>query len=154
MPLRRPQFTGKGSMVAVAVCAVVTVVWILLQPVMLWVGFAPIPLKFVILDTLTGQPLERGSIRLVGRPPEYEVATGADGRAKIVIEVMTAGRSSWFENTRSVNYGAWELLVTRDGYASVREDFQEVTRKPRYHSDRTPPPIVIRLVPNHRGDNR
>jgi hypothetical protein len=134
-------------MVAVAVCAVVSVTW--LQRVVFWVGFARIPLEFVILDARTGEPLVGASTRLVGRPLEYEVITGAEGRAKIVIEATVTGRSSWFENTRHVKYGAWELLVTRDGYASVREDFQEVTRELRYHSDPAPPPIVIRLVPKH-----
>jgi hypothetical protein len=135
-------------MVAVAVCAVVVFVWILLQPVALWVGHASIPLEFVIVDALTGEPTPGASIQLVGNQPEYEFASGADGRAKVTIEAMTGGRSSWFENTRGVNYGAWELLITHDGYVTVHEDFREFTREPRHHSDPTPPPIIIQLVPN------
>jgi len=134
-------------MVAVAVCAAVIFVWILLQPIALWVGHASIPLEFVIVDALTGEPLRGASIQLVGSRLEYELAIGADGRAKVTIEAMTGGRHSWYENTRDVNYGAWELLVTREGYVTVHEDFREFTREPRYHSDPTPPPIVIRLAP-------
>ena len=80
MRLLRLRFTIRRMMVVVTVFGVVTVVLINL-PWAAWVGHASIPLEFVILDALTGQPLDGASIRLVESTPEYEVTTGAEGRA-------------------------------------------------------------------------
>ncbi len=145
MRLPRLRFNIKRMMVVFAVFGVMTVVLIILSEAD-WVGHASIPLEFVILDAVTGQPLEGASIRLVESRPEYEATTGAEGRAKIIINAMIGGRSSLVRNTRVVNY-AWELVVAADHYRGVNESLREVTRGPRYHSDPAPPPIVVRLVP-------
>ena len=145
MRLPRLRFTIRRMMVVVTVFGVVTVELINL-PEAAWVGHASIPLEFVILDALTGQPLEGASIRLVESTPEYEATTGAEGRSKIIINAMIGGRSSLVRNTRVVNY-AWALVVTADHYRGVNEPLWEVARGPRYHSDPAPPPIVVRPVP-------
>ncbi len=146
MRLPRLRLTVRRLMAAVGVVAVVTFVLIALLPEAAWVGHASVPLEFLILDSSTGQPIERATLRLVEGNPEYEATTGPDGRAKVVLQVTTAGRASPLRSTRAVNY-AWMLLVTADRHQGVREDLRGVTRGPRYHSDSAPPPIVIRLAP-------
>jgi hypothetical protein len=141
-----PRLTIRSLMAVVGVVAVVTFVLIGFLPDEDWVGHTSVPLEFLILDSSTGQPIERATIRLVETKPEYQATTGRDGRAKIVLQAPTAGRSSLLRSTRTVNY-AWMLLVTADRHQEVREDLGELTRSPRYHSDSAPPPIVIRLAP-------
>ena len=148
MPRNQLQFTVLSLMVAVAVLSVVTAVLIRLSPEAAWVGFASIPLEFVILDAPTGQPLEGASVRLIESTPEYDAITAADGRAKFVIHAMITGRSSLVRDTRSVKY-AWTLSVTCDGHQGINQNLREITQGPRYHSDPAPPPIVIRLTRCH-----
>jgi hypothetical protein len=110
-----------------------------------WVGHASISLEFVILDAPTGQPLDGASVRLLEGIREYEAATGADGRAKIVVDAMVGGRSSLVRKTRSVNY-AWALSVTCGCHEGAYQALSEFTQSSLYHSEAVPPPIVIRLV--------
>lgn len=142
------QFTVHGLSIAVAVFAVVTAVLIRLSPVAVWVGYASIPLEFVILDAPTGQPLEGALVRLAEYTPEYNAVTTADGRAKFDIHAMITGRSSLIQGTRTVNY-AWTLSVACDGHQGISQDLREVTREPGYHSGPAPPPIVVRLARCH-----
>jgi hypothetical protein len=110
-----------------------------------WVGHASIPLEFVILDAQTGKPLDGASVRLLEVRPEYEAATGADGRARIVVDAMVGGRSSLGRKTRRVNY-AWAVSVTCRDHEGYYQALSKVTQGPPYHSDPVPPPIVIRLA--------
>jgi hypothetical protein len=143
MWLPRVRFTLQQLMIVVPIVAVTVFVPIML-PEAVWVGFASIPLEFLILDASTGQPIEGATIRLTESTPEYQAVTGPDGRARLTIEAVIAGRSSLARDTRTVNYH-WMLLVTAGRHRELREDLGELTRSPRYHSDPVPPPIVIRL---------
>jgi hypothetical protein len=67
-------------MAVVGVVAVVTFELIALLPEAGWVGHAWVPLEFLILDSSTGQPIERATLRLVETNPEYQAITGPDGR--------------------------------------------------------------------------
>ncbi len=123
--------------------------FVLLPPVFtvqLWSGHASIRLEFVILDASTGRLIEGASIRLIEWEPEYEAISGEDGRAKVVVRATTGGRSNIFRDTRSVHY-AWGLVVTADCYRGISQALRDVTLGPRYHSDPTPPPILLRLAP-------
>ena len=146
MKLPRPRFTMRQLMGAVAVAAVGMFVLMVLGPVALWVGQATIPLEFLILDASTGKPIADASIRLAEGSVDYETTSGLDGRATIVIDAHTGGRSGPFEFTRTVNY-AWSLVITADHHQSVNEDLKSRTRDPAYHSGPAPPPIVVRLTP-------
>jgi hypothetical protein len=115
-----------------------------------WVGHASVPLEFRVLDDSTGRPIEGASIRLAEGDPEYRATTGTDGRAKMVIRAMIGGRSSLIRTTRAVNY-AWRLEVTADGHKGVTDYLGDHTRGNRYHSDASPPPVVIRLARTPSG---
>jgi hypothetical protein len=137
-------------MVVVALIAIGIFVLMVLTPVALWTGRATIPLEFLILDASTEKPIAGASIRLTEGMVDYVAASGPDGRATIVVDARTGGRSSIFVNTRYVNY-AWAVVITADQHEPVNEDLKNFTRDPHYHSDPAPPPIVIRLAPRSSG---
>jgi hypothetical protein len=135
------------TMVAVAIVALIFVITSRMFDV-LWVGHASLPLEFLALDASTGRPIGGALIRLIDGPPEYEATTGPDGKAKIVIEARAAGSASLFHRTRSVYYLLWRLVISAKGYKSVKDDLNQYTWDPRFHSDPIPPPLVIRLQPD------
>jgi hypothetical protein len=144
MELRRPRFTVIALMGLVAACGIAMAVLVNFSSEADWVGFASIPLEFVVVDAASGKPIDGAAIDLTESSPEYSAVTGTDGRAKLIIHALISGRSSLRRETRSVNY-SWGLTVTCDRYEPVYEALQNVTRDTRFHSDKAPPPIVIRL---------
>ena len=144
MKMRRPRFTVITLMGMVATCGIAMAMLVNFSSETVWVGFASVPLEFVVVDAASGKPIDGAAITLTEGKPEYSAVTGVDGRAKVVVHATISGRSSWRQETRSVNY-AWGLSVTCDRYEPVYEALQNVTRDKRYHSDKSPPPIVIRL---------
>ena len=120
----------------------------------LWVGSATIPLEFIVVDANTNMPVSGSLVQLKEGPPEYVApVTGQDGRTRLVIKAMCAGRSSIFRRTRSVNYEFWEARVEADGYETFRDVLSNLTRDPRYHDQNAVlPPIQIELrqKPGHR----
>ena len=146
MELRRPRFTVIALMGLVAACGIAMAVVVNLPFEAVWVGSASIPLDFVVVDAASGKPVNGATIRLTESSPEYCTVTGRDGRAEILIDAMTGGRSSWRRETRSVNY-SWGLSIACDRYEDVNAGLRELTQAPSYHSGKTPPPIVIRLKP-------
>ena len=75
--------TGRALMVIAAVIAVAGIAPISLLSESAWVGRASIPLEIVVLDASTGHPVEGAMVRLAEGHPEYQAATGPDGRAKV-----------------------------------------------------------------------
>jgi hypothetical protein len=113
----------------------------------LWVGYATIPLEFIVVDAKTNMPVSGSLVQLKEGPPEYAApVTGQDGRTRLVIKAMCAGRSSIFRRTRSVNYGFWEARVEAVGYETFRDALSNLTRDHRYHDQNAVlPPILIEL---------
>jgi hypothetical protein len=138
------RFAERWMIVAAAVFVPVLFATPLFQEAV-WVRSASVPLEFLILDSSTGRPINGASIRLAEGDPEYRTTTGTDGRATLVIRAATAGRSSVFRSTRSVNYGHWSLAIAANGYNGLNDDLKRHTLGPRYHSDAVPALIVIRL---------
>jgi hypothetical protein len=52
---------------------------------------------------------------------------------------------SLLHRTQHVNYLFWRLVISAEGYKRVKDDLEQYTRDPRFHSDTIPPAIVIRL---------
>ena len=94
-------------MVTAAVIAVAGIASISLLSESAWVGRASIPLEFVVLDASTGHPVGGGAmVRLAEVHPEYQAATGPDGRAKFVVEATVSSDDSLIRRTRAVNYAS------------------------------------------------
>ena len=112
-----------------------------------WVGQTTVPLEIVVVDAETNEPVSGTLVQLKEGSPEYAApVTGQDGRTKLIIETLCGGRSSMFRQTRSVNYGFWEMRVEADGYNTFTEALSNLTRDPRYHEkNAVPPPILIRI---------
>lgn len=141
----------REMILVVAIAAFAIALAIALSPDAYWVGGASIPIDFLVLDASTGQPIGGASVRLAEGNPEYQATTDPTGKARIVIQATTAGRSSLRRRTRSVNYGRWWLVVSAIGYMPLEDDLGRYTRDRRYHYDASPPPIVIRIASDPAG---
>jgi hypothetical protein len=112
----------------------------------LWVGYADVPLEFIILDVETNEPVEGAVLRMTGELPYMPPATGADGRTAIVIHAMCGGECSLLKRTRSVNYSPWDLTIDAEGFEHAREELNRYTRDRKFHDyAAVPPPIVIHI---------
>lgn len=105
-------------------------------------------LPFLVLDAATGGPIAGASIRIAeDRCSGASVGdTDRDGRATAALTVRSVLDSSLFRRTRTLDYDAWQLLVSADGYDSPWTSLPTLTSDRRYHDvDAVPPTIAIRL---------
>jgi hypothetical protein len=146
--MKRPRFTVRRLMVAVAVVAGV-LAFISVDCGPEGSGFASIPLQFTVLDAVTGKPVPGATIRLLRViEPEYQAnPTELDGRTALVIRAR-CGISGGIINRRwrGVNYLFWTLEVEAEGYLKFRSSLEKYTTDRRFHeSYGVQPPILIRL---------
>jgi hypothetical protein len=110
----------------------------------LWVGHVTVQLDFIVVDAETNMPVSGSLVQLKEGQPEYAAhVTGQDGRTKIIVEAMCAGRSSIFRQTQTVNYGPWEARVEADGYKTFRDALSNLTRDHRYHDKNAVSPLIL-----------
>jgi hypothetical protein len=136
------QFTIKSFMVSLAV--VVSLAYTLLTPDGCYVGWASVPLRFVVLHDSDGQPVQGASIHLIPENkayPAYAGITDHDGRADMVILAPALGRS---RKSRVVMF-PWELTITHDGHAPLSKDLAGVMKALGSRSEDVPFVIVLRL---------
>jgi hypothetical protein len=112
----------------------------------LWVGFATVPLRFIVLDSATQRPVPAASIRLYGDPAYVAHPTGPDGTTTVTIKAMCSGRSSILRQTRTVNYGRWQLRVDAEGYVGLQGELTDRTTDGRFHEGKTAPPMIKVLL--------
>ena len=144
MRLPRPQFTVLSLLRTIAAVAIVLAV-LIARPREHWLDIEKISLEFMVLDDSTGKPVAGASLRLRFRLYDYAATTNAQGRVRIVVEGACGGGPLPSRTTRRVNHEG-ELVVAADRFPLQGADLRNLTRDPRYHSDKAPPPIVIRLA--------
>jgi len=159
----------KQRLIAVVVLSAVFVALLVLffqaRTVAVWVGHADVPLDFVFLDSGSGQPIAGASLNL--RDPDYlegppkephsMVGTsGPDGHARLTVNLLVYGSDRMTVDgrfsrnlSRRVEYPNWECRVSAEAYQNLTlsdQDFQsQFTGDRRFHADKVPPPIVLRL---------
>jgi hypothetical protein len=126
------------------------------------IGDTVVALEFVALDAVSGKPVPGARLQLTDpecpnpRPPLMTAATtDADGRSTITnsFEVTSSwsgltGRRFW----RGVRYPLWEMRIEAAGYKPFEAQFHSyVAKDRRYHEDRVPPPIMVRLQREQTG---
>lgn len=137
-PLR---FSLRTLLISMAVVAVVLGIVAALPPLaqsIKWVGHTDLDVRFVVIDTDTGQAIPNATIHVRAEPGgfcedtesrEFTITTDANGHAMHHCKnCMCFGSESAFEDTFAVHLPWWRFHVTAVGYMDTAPQYLDVPK--------------------------